>query len=585
MKRTSAHRPATDSRPLAFALKRAIVLLILLLAIAGYFFLQTQTRQNLAQWMPGGALLYLESPDFGSLLREWNASSVKSGWLASANYEVFSRTNLLTKLSEVYQQYGTAAGFLPDLQKTLGIAGTESALALYEIREVEFLYVTKIGEAQLAKSQLWALRDRFEQRQAGGVPFYLRRDPESKRTVAFAFTKGYLFLATRDDLVARALALVAGGQDPSIFSERWYHEATAAAGSAGELRLVLNLESLLKSGYFRSYWIQRNASSIRPYWTGIADVTRSRTAITETRVFLRDSETESAAPLEVSNLVGLVPPDAGLYRFSIRPAPSAAAALIVQKLMASATTAPIDERFAPVAIALDARAGSEADLETRIDEPPLPAEDARGAAAATLQAMLESNRPVAMLELQSSVAAGGTFVQTPAVLVFEGPAEWGASVVQPALTAAVAPLWTNSGLGAAWVPATVGRQSVERLNGLGTLLYAIRGKLLFIGNDPVQLAATLDRIGAGTQAPAGLTYAAGFHHAREAANFERIMNALDFSTPGGNQFFPVRENGPAFFSANLASLSRVLSFVTGVAVNEEQSGIYTRQQIVYTAVP
>jgi hypothetical protein len=553
-------------------MKRAIVLLILLLAIAGYVLLQTQPAQNLAQWMPGGALLYLESPDFGSLLGEWNTSRVKSDWLASANYEVFARTNLLTKLSEVYQQYGTAAGFFPDLQGTLGIAGTESALALYEIREAEFLYVTKIGEAQLAKSQLWAVRDRFEQRQAGGVAFYLRRDPESKRTVAFAFTKGYLFLATRDDLVARALALVAGGQDPSIVSERWYRQATAAAGSRGELRLVLNVESLLQSDYFRSYWIQRNASSIRPYWTGIADVTRSRTAITETRVFLREPEAEAAAPPQVSNLVELVPPDAGLYRFSIRPSPSAAAAMIVQKLMASAATRPIDDRFAPSAIALDARAGSEGDLETRIDEPPLPAEDARAAATATLQAMLENNRPISMLELQSSVSAGGTFVQTPAVLVFEAPAEWNAAVVQPALTAAVSPLWTNSGLGAAWVSGTVGRQSVERLDGLGTLLYAIRGRLLFIANDPTQLAAALGRIGTGGQAPAGLTYAAGFRHAQEAANFERIMNALDFSSPAGN--------GRAFFSANLASLSRVLSFVSEIAVTEEQSGTYTRQRII-----
>ena len=48
--------------------------------------------------MPGGALLYLEAPDFGKLLREWDSSKVKADWLESTNYEVFSRSNLFTKL-------------------------------------------------------------------------------------------------------------------------------------------------------------------------------------------------------------------------------------------------------------------------------------------------------------------------------------------------------------------------------------------------------------------------------------------------------------------------------------------------------
>ena len=328
-------------------MKRAIVLVALLVAIAGYVFLQPQPpRQDLAGWMPGGALLYLETPDFGRLLREWDASSVKKQWLASANYDVFSHSNLFAKLAGVYQEYGAAARFLPDLPATAGIAGADSALALYGIRDMEFLYITRIGEAQLAKSQLWAVRDKFEQRRAGGVSFYLRTEPQTMRTVAFAFTNGHLFLATRDDLVARALTLMSGGSDPAVRSERWYRESIAAASTPGQLRLVMNLDSLVKSGYFRSYWIQRNASSVRQYWAGVADVTRSPAAITETRLFLRNSEAP-ATPAVLSTLVSLVPPEAGLYRISPRPAPSALAATIVSKLIASPMQQALDYRFAP----------------------------------------------------------------------------------------------------------------------------------------------------------------------------------------------------------------------------------------------
>jgi hypothetical protein len=248
-------------------MKRAVLFSAMLLSAAGLVFMQTTTpAPKLATLMPSGGLLYLEAPEFGRLLRDWDTSSIKADWLESGNYEVFSRSNLFTKLQEVYNQYSAAAGFVPGLKSVIEIAGTDSALALYEIRDVEFLYISRIADADLVKTQLWAARGKFEQRQAGGVSFYLRTDPASKRTVAFAFTKGYLLLATRDDLVAQSLELLAGGANPSIASDRWYRESVSAAASPGELRLAMNLEPLAKSVYFRSYWIQRNASMVRRYW-------------------------------------------------------------------------------------------------------------------------------------------------------------------------------------------------------------------------------------------------------------------------------------------------------------------------------
>jgi len=176
-------------------MKRAALLVSLMALAAGYVFLQTPApSRNLAALAPGGAALYLEAQDFGSLLRDWDASKVKADWLASHNYAVFSRSNLFQKLGGVYQEYGQTAGFLPDLKSVIGLAGTHSALALYDLREVEFLYISGVEQAQFSESALAAVRARFEQRQAGGVTFYLRTDPASKRTVAFATAGGYLFL-------------------------------------------------------------------------------------------------------------------------------------------------------------------------------------------------------------------------------------------------------------------------------------------------------------------------------------------------------------------------------------------------------
>jgi hypothetical protein len=557
-------------------MKKVLLFAALLLAGAGYVYLQTTTpAPQLATLMPGGALLYLEAPNFSGLLRDWDASQVKADWLRSANYSVFSRSNLFGKLQEVYSQYGEAAGFLPDVKSVIGIAGTDSALALYGIRDVEFLYITRIGDSDFMKSQLWAVRDKFQQRQAGGVSFYLRTDPASKRTVAFAFAKGYLLLATRDSLVAQALQLMAGGGSPSIASDRWYRDATAAAATPGELRLVMNLESLVQSVYFRSYWVQRNASTVRQYWAGVADIRRTNGNIVETRIFLRapDAATKDTAPVTVSNLLSLVPPDAGMYKAMGVSQAGDAAALIVQKLIAPQSQGGRDERYAPLAIPPDNNAGSEGDLETRIDEQPLPSDAGISDSVAAVRAMVEKSGVHSLLLAQSSSEVAGTFVQMPSVIVLDAAQDWDRDSVRTSLGSAAGKLWSTSQLGVGWVSDATGRLPTDRLDGPGTLMFANIGRFLFLSNNSRLLESVLDRI--GTSPPLGaVSYAAGFRLAHERSNYQRVTTALDFPSSGA----------PAFFSGNIASLSRILSTLAEVRMTEANRGDVTAQTVLYQMV-
>ncbi len=66
------------------------------------------------------------------------------------------------------------------------------------------------------------------------------------------------------------------GSGTPVRSDRWYDQATRASSAAGELRLVLNIEGLLGTAHFRSYWIQRNISDLRQYRAGVVDLTRDR---------------------------------------------------------------------------------------------------------------------------------------------------------------------------------------------------------------------------------------------------------------------------------------------------------------------
>lgn len=192
---------------------------LLSLATLAWMQVNQATQPPLASLMPAGPMIYLEARDFHTLLDEWNRSATKNSWLASANYKVFANSNLLQKLTGLYQEYGKVTGFLPGLPGALEIAGGESALGLYDLREQQFVYITRVEESRLTKSQLWAMREKFTTRQTSGISFWVRRDDVSNRTVAFAFTNGWLVLATRDDLMATTLALIARQPGSSLAQE------------------------------------------------------------------------------------------------------------------------------------------------------------------------------------------------------------------------------------------------------------------------------------------------------------------------------------------------------------------------------
>jgi len=49
------------------------------------------------------------------------------------------------------------------------VAGAQSALALYDIGKLEFLYITKLSSASSMQSTLWQTRAKFETRSVAGV--------------------------------------------------------------------------------------------------------------------------------------------------------------------------------------------------------------------------------------------------------------------------------------------------------------------------------------------------------------------------------------------------------------------------------
>jgi hypothetical protein len=565
-------------------MKRVVILLLMGIASIGASWAAYQAlapeAPPLSRYVPAGSLLYLQVKDFSALLGDWNASTQKASWVKSKNYEVYSRSRLFLRLQGASDQFAAAAGLPPDMNFLTQVAGTQSALALYDIGKLQFLYITKLPSASSMQSALWQTRAKFETRSAAGVTFYVRRDPQSEREVAFAANGEYLILATREDLLAGALQLMAGSKDRTIEAEQWWSQSVAAAGPAGDLRMVLNLEKIVPSPYFRSYWIQHNITDMKQYSASVSDLFRSGKEYREERVLLKkaaaggNAMTDDAANA-VADLVRLVPADNGNYE--VKAAPSAADCLDVLeiKILAPHRGPRVASQAAPEVLVSSGETGSSSDLETRIDQAPLKTA-ASSDAATPLKDLFQKNQVRAILQVQATERdKDGVFVRIHSGVAFVTANDWQEPSVRSALADLLRPSLTTGSLGLLWQS----RSGYQELDGLWNFAVAVRGKYLLISDDSALLKNMLTNLNQKpTQKPA--TLVAGFHHDRERENFARLTGLLD--RPGANTGkAPASEAYPQFFSDNLASFSAVVSGVSSETIVVRDANDKVLQTVTY----
>jgi len=106
-----------------------------------------KSRPELPALLPEGVLLSIEARDFAGLLKDWNTSEERRVWLTSDNHTVFSTdSSLYSRLSAAQQEFSAAAGLPTDSSLLDKVAGKESCLGLYDIGNLEFVYITRLDQ-------------------------------------------------------------------------------------------------------------------------------------------------------------------------------------------------------------------------------------------------------------------------------------------------------------------------------------------------------------------------------------------------------------------------------------------------------
>jgi hypothetical protein len=534
--------------------------------------------QPLSKYVPEGPIVYLEASDLSALLGDWNSSAQKKQWLTSDNHEVFSRSRLFLRLKGASDQFAAAAGIPPDMNLLSQVAGERSVFALYDIGNLQFLYITYLPSAKSMQTALWQTRSKFEPRSAGGVNFYLRRDPESRREVAFAVAGDYLLLSTREDLMAGALQLMSGKQDRTVEGDQWWAQSTAAAGPTGDLRMVLNLQDLVPNGYFRTYWVQQNITDLRQYSASISDLFCSGRRYREERVLIRKEQAKQASspdgPAAVADVVRLVPAEASAYLAVANPTSGASFALLESKLLAAHLGTVAPSRVAPpVQLASGGEQDGGSDLETTIDQAPVERPFAQPSVSA-LKDLLDKTPLLASLQVQSTAPdQAGVFIRIHSAVILVAGSGWNQAAVQSALTDFVVPGLTASQLGVGWKQ----ESGYQQLDGLWPLVASVRDKYLLVSDDPRLAEGILANFSRKSDRRPG-DLLAGFDHQREGVNFARLSRVVD--RPSATMADDRRVE-PQFFSGNMASLSTTLAAVSSEQIEVRSQENKERQTVIY----
>lgn len=511
----------------------------------GFLHGQQEDSRALPSLLPPGALLYLEAKDFRSLVNQWNSSAEKQKWLASANFGVLSRSRLVQRLGEARDQFTTVAGIPIAYNLVEQVAGGRSAFALYDLPNLRFVYLTKFESSRLNTNELWRSRTRYQSREAAGIPFFVNSDPATNRAIAVASYKDWLVITSSEDRMAQTLALLSGSQTGGLPGESWFSETAARSQEQGDLRLVYNLEALLPTPQFRTYWLQQNNSELKQFKSGIADLFERRDAFEEHRVLLRATPGNATGQASaLSEILRYVPQPASLYRAWSLPNRDQLSDVLEQVVLAEQEPGAGPDRTAPIVSTSVSETGSASDFETRIDQPPF--HRTQNAAVAELVNAVTAMQPRALLHVQSTVAlTDGVFLLPESGAVLEC-----AQPDRAALERALASL-----------------TDITQRGSLDPLHVAVSG------NNIILSRVALSQSAASTQIAPGTTYTAVFNKAYEWPHYKRLFGLLDHR-PGG-------ENIPTFFSGNLGSLGDTLARLNRVSIQAQDGSAELRDTLRY----
>jgi hypothetical protein len=247
-------------------------------------------QMRLAGVMPRGALVYAQARDFGALMRAWLASGVRDQFYKSKSHTAFTQSRAYLKLQDRIKALENAVGFGLNEQRLAELAGGLSAVSIYDIGNLEMVFVTELSRDRAIATSLFKLAPQFEERAADGSSYFVREFASDggrlNQQFCFAHQGNRLILTTTEGLMIRAIRNLKAAADDSLLADVMAIASEARGFAPHEITLWLDQARLNRNRHFNSYWIHRNATTaLANIESGLVDFRITPEGMTEQRWF------------------------------------------------------------------------------------------------------------------------------------------------------------------------------------------------------------------------------------------------------------------------------------------------------------
>jgi hypothetical protein len=267
--------------------------------------------------------VYAQFSNLPALIEEWDRSQLKERYLKSTNYQQLQTRHLVLKLMSRWQEFNDALGFQIDVPAISGAAETRAALAVYDIGQLDLVFIAPLSEEKIALTQFFTNKDQFEETEAPGGDVYYRQAVEAdhgrqKQVLAFATISGRFILATNENLLLRTIANIERRNAKDSLADDPAFSSLSQKLKPHFLTVWLDQTKLNNDYYFKHYWLLQNMDQLKGIRAGMFDLEQQKGRWIERREFLTTGKDHPISPpipeAELRRLYSMAPEDAPLVR-------------------------------------------------------------------------------------------------------------------------------------------------------------------------------------------------------------------------------------------------------------------------------
>lgn len=308
-------------------MKRLITVVLALIGVAFIVFARTahvaKGEYALASDLPRGAFVYTQFSNLPALIEQWDRSQLKERYLNSTNYKQLQHRHLMLKLISRWEEFNTALGFPVDVATITGTSETKAALAVYDIGQLDLVFIAPMSEEKIALTQFFSNKDQFEEVESPGGTVYYRQPVDAdrgrqKQVLAFTALSGRFILATNENLLLRTIANINRKNPKDSLADDPAFNSLSQKVKPHFLTIWVDQAKLNQDYYFKHYWLMQNIDELKGIRAGMFDLEQQKGRWIERREFLTTGKTHTVSPpisdAELQRLYSMVPEDAPLVR-------------------------------------------------------------------------------------------------------------------------------------------------------------------------------------------------------------------------------------------------------------------------------